>query len=130
MEISFADLTSVEIFSVEKAFFDLKPGTVFSSAYDEVLYFLRTTLTSVGNRKDKETSEPDIASVLKGGFFDLTKIVDHMQDSGCRTLLLAHQILREARTISRAERRSRPLSRSCVCRAAIHPRSAVPARFL
>jgi hypothetical protein len=44
MEISFDDLTSVEIFSVQKEFFDLKPGTVFSSAYDEVLY-LRITLT-------------------------------------------------------------------------------------
>jgi hypothetical protein len=44
MEISFDDLTSFELFSVEKEFFDLKPEFVFSSAYDEVL-FVRTTLT-------------------------------------------------------------------------------------
>jgi hypothetical protein len=127
MEISFDDLTSFELFSVEKEFFDLKPENVFSSAYDEVLYCSNNIDLSVGSRKDKKTSEPDIASVRKGGFFDLMKIMGRMQDCGCRTLLLAHQILREARTISRAERRSRPLLRSYVCRAVTHPRSAVSA---
>jgi hypothetical protein len=126
MEISFADLTSVESFSVEKAFFDSQAGNCFLLRLWRGPLFSNNIDVSVASRKDKKTSEPDIASVRKGGFFDLTKIMGRMQDCGCRTPLLADQILRETRTTSWAERRSRPLLRSYVCRAVIRPRSAVP----
>jgi hypothetical protein len=90
-------------FFCREGIFDFKPGNVFSSAYDEILY-LRTTLTypSATVRTKRPRNQTSQVSG-KVAFFGLTKIMGCMQDFGCRTLLLARQILREAWTISRAE---------------------------
>jgi hypothetical protein len=89
-------------FFCREGLFDFKPGNVFSSAYDEILY-LRTSSTYPSAAVRTKRPRNQTSQVSGKVAFGLTKIMGCMQDCRCRTFLLARQNLREAWTISRAE---------------------------